>query len=366
MSVAPAIPADGSQEERARRALDQKTKPPGSLGVLEEVAVRLAGIQQTLAPVLSVKRLCVFAGSHGIAAEGVSAYPGSVTAQMVLNFLAGGAAINVLARHGNIGVHVIDVGVDGEWPAGLENNPHFFIRKVRAGTRNTLREPAMTSAECDQALEAGREQVRQAVGDGVQVLGLGEMGIGNTTAAAALYCGLLGFDPVATVGWGTGVSEAGLRRKVEVVEGILRRHAPGDALGGGAGRYWLESVGGYEMAAMTGCILEAHARRLPVVVDGFISTAAAAAAFDLEPASREVCFFSHRSEEAAHGAALKALRVEPLLDLKMRLGEGTGAALAMHVLEAAAKILCEMATFDSAGVSDAAESAATASPAACL
>jgi nicotinate-nucleotide--dimethylbenzimidazole phosphoribosyltransferase len=332
--------------------------------------MRLAGIQQNLNPVLSVKRVCVFAGSHGIAAEGVSAYPGSVTAQMVLNFLAGGAAINVLARHGNIGVHVIDVGVDGEWPAGLGDAAHFFVRKVRAGTRNALVEPAMSPSECERALEAGREQVRRAVADGVHVLGLGEMGIGNTTAAAALYCGVLGFEPELAVGRGTGVTDAGLRRKLEVVKGILRRHAPGGtpATGGaaatGSGRYWLESVGGYEMAAMTGCILEAHARRLPVVVDGFISTAAAAAAFDLEPASRGVCFFSHRSEEAAHGAALSALGAEPLLDLKMRLGEGTGAALAMHLMEAATKVLCEMATFESAAVSDAAEPAFELPPAA--
>ena len=266
---------------------------------------------------------------------------------MVLNFLSGGAAINVLARHGGIQSHVVDAGVGGDWPAELLRQPNFFSRSVRRGTRNFYREPAMTDAECEQAIEIGREQVRLAVEAGIDVLGIGEMGIGNTTAASALVVALLGFDAEKAVGRGTGISNAVLNRKVEVVEGAVKKH---DAQAiEPRGRYWLQAIGGYEIAAMTGTVLEAGRVRMPLVVDGFIATAAAAAAFDIDPACREVCFFSHRSDEQAHGNTLKALGVEPILDLKMRLGEGTGAALAMHLLEASAKILCEMATFDSAG-----------------
>ncbi|MDQ3622926.1 MAG: nicotinate-nucleotide--dimethylbenzimidazole phosphoribosyltransferase [Verrucomicrobiota bacterium] len=335
----------------ARQMIDRKTKPPGSLGMLEEVAVRLAEIQGCLPPVIRRKRICVFAGSHGVTGEGVSAYPAAVTGQMVLNFLSGGAAINVLARHGGMEVHVIDVGVDDEWPEKLLARPGFYHRKVRPGTRNFFRERAMTTEECERAIEAGREQVRLAATDGIDVIGIGEMGIGNTTAASALIVSLLGFDAEAAVGRGTGVSDAGLKRKTEVVAGAVKRHAA--AAGDPLGRYWLEAVGGYEIAAMAGAILEAAKARLPLVVDGFIATAAAVVAFALEPACREVCFFSHRSDERAHGDTLKALHAEPLLDLRMRLGEGTGAALAIPLLEAAAKILSEMATFESAEICDA-------------
>jgi nicotinate-nucleotide--dimethylbenzimidazole phosphoribosyltransferase len=342
------------QPDISARALDKinrKTKPFGSLGMLETVAVRLAELQQTLEPKLRRKRICVYAGSHGVTAEGVSAYPGKVTEQMVLNFLGGGAAINVLARHGSIQIHIVDAGVGGDWPAELLRQPNFFPRSVRPGTRNFYREPAMTDAECEQAMEIGREQVRLAVEAGIDVLGIGEMGIGNTTAASALVVALLGFDSEKAVGRGTGISDAVLNRKVDVVAGAVKKHSAQATEP--YGRYWLQTVGGYEIAAMTGTILEAATVRMPLVVDGFIATAAAAAAFDIDPACREACFFSHRSDEQAHGNTLKALRVEPILDLRMRLGEGTGAALAMHLLEASARILCEMATFDSAGISGA-------------
>ncbi len=329
--------------------MNRKTKPPGSLGVLEAVAVRLADLQQTLEPKLTHKRICVYAGTHGITSESVSAYPSEVTAQMVLNFLSGGAAINVLARHGGIDIHIVDAGVDADWPDILLNEPSFYFRSVRRGTSNFFREPAMDQIECEQALEIGREQVRYALDDGINLLGIGEMGIGNTTTASALLVALCGLRPEEAVGRGTGIGDVTLQHKIEVVAGAFERYSPFCCEP--AGLYWLRVVGGFEIAAMTGTLLEAAKARLPVVVDGFIATAAAAIAFNIDQSSREICFFSHRSGERAHGKALEALKVEPLLDLKMRLGEGTGAALAMPILEAAAKILCEMATFDSAGIS---------------
>jgi nicotinate-nucleotide--dimethylbenzimidazole phosphoribosyltransferase len=331
--------------------INRKTKPPGSLGVLETVAVRLAVLQQTLEPTLNKKRICVYAGSHGVTSEGVSAYPSEVTGQMVLNFVSGGAAINVLARHGGIDIHVIDAGVDADWPQSFATIPHFYFRSVRRGTSNFYREPAMNEGECRQALEIGREQVRKALDEGIDLLGIGEMGIGNTTAASALLVALCDLKPAEAVGRGTGIDDGSLQRKIEVVAGACERYSP--ACGEPVGLYWLQVVGGFEIAAMAGTLLEAAKARLPVVVDGFIATAAAAAAFSIDPSCREVCFFSHRSSEQAHGKALGALQVEPLLDLKMRLGEGTGAALAMPILDAAAKIFCEMATFESAGVSGA-------------
>jgi nicotinate-nucleotide--dimethylbenzimidazole phosphoribosyltransferase len=337
--------------QQVRNKMDRKTKPPGSLGRLEQLAIRLAEIQQDLNPKLARKRICVYAGSHGVTAEGVSAYPTVVTSQMVFNFISGGAAINVLTRHAGIEVHVIDAGVDAVWPDDLLKEPRFYNRKVRAGTRNFLQEPAMTRQECEAALEVGREQVRLAVADGIQIIGIGEMGIGNTSAASALIVALLNFTAEEAVGRGTGVNDEALVNKVRVISEAVRKH--GERAGKPRGEYWLRCVGGYEIAAMTGTILEAASQRLPVVIDGFISTAAAAVAFEMQPEAREVCFFSHRSDEQAHGKTLAALAAEPLFDLGMRLGEGTGAALAMPVLEASAKILCEMATFDSAGISEA-------------
>jgi nicotinate-nucleotide--dimethylbenzimidazole phosphoribosyltransferase len=343
--------ADTAIIEAARIKIARKTKPAGSLGVLESVAVRLAGLQGSLEPQLSRKRICVYAGTHGITAEGVSAYPSEVTGQMVLNFLQGGAAINVLARHAGIDLHIIDTGVDAVWPEEIAVKSNFFVRSIRRGTRNFLAEPAMLPEECGKAIAIGREQVKRAQSDGIDVLGIGEMGIGNTTAASCLLAVLCGFSPTEAVGRGTGVSDAALAHKVEVVGRAIGLHSA--AASGDLGIYWLQAVGGFEIAAMTGSILAAAEISLPLVVDGFIATAAAAAAFQINPRSRQVCFFSHRSDEQAHGKALRALGVEPLLDLKMRLGEGTGAALAMPILEAAAKVLCEMATFDTANVSGA-------------
>jgi nicotinate-nucleotide--dimethylbenzimidazole phosphoribosyltransferase len=338
---------------RALELMNRKTKPPGSLGMLEELAVRVAGLQRTVTPCLRRKRICVYAGSHGVCQEKVSAYPSEVTSQMVLNFLSGGAAINVLARHGQIDVHVIDTGVAAIWPERLTQNPKFFVRTIRQGTSNFVREPAMSPDECNRAVEIGREQTRIAVADQIDLIGIGEMGIGNTTAASVLLAALCGMRAEEVAGRGTGIRDEALRRKIEVIRVALNKY--GGSPSGPPGLYWLRNVGGFEIAAMAGTILEAARARLPVVVDGFIATAAAAAAFDIDSDSREVCFFSHRSEERGHGRALELLGVEPLLDLKMRLGEGTGAALAMPILEASAKILSEMATFESAGISGAIE-----------
>jgi nicotinate-nucleotide--dimethylbenzimidazole phosphoribosyltransferase len=342
---------DSRMVQAAQQKINRKTKPLGSLGVLEQLAVRLASLQRTLEPTLTRKRICVYAGTHGINAEGVSAYPSEVTGQMVLNFLRGGAAINVLARHAGIELHIIDAGVDATWPDEVANEPNFFLRPIRRGTRNFLNEPAMTPEECGQAIEIGNEQVRRALEQGVHLLGIGEMGIGNTTAASCLLAALCGISPAEAVGRGTGVNDTVLARKTQVVTEAIERYSA--VASGQLGLYWLQVVGGFEICAMTGTILAAAQASLPIVADGFIATAAAAAAFQMDPRSRDVCFFSHRSDEQAHGKALRALRVEPLLDLKMRLGEGTGAALAMPILEASIKLLCEMATFDTANISGA-------------
>jgi len=334
----------------AQQKIDGKTKPPGSLGKLENMAVRLATIKGTLEPKIDRQRLLVFAGSHGVTARGVSAFPSEVTRQMVLNFLGGGAAINVLTRHAGIELHVIDAGVDGDWSQEALACPQFFERKVRAGTRDFSSERAMTTEECERAMEAGREQVRLAQRDGIELIGIGEMGIGNTTSASALYAALFNLRSDKVAGRGTGITDENVLLKARVVQEALALHAPHETEP--RARYWLEAVGGYEIAAMAGVILEAAKLNLPVVVDGFIATSAAAIAFSLEPKCREIAFFSHCSNERAHGVMLETMGVDPLLEFDLRLGEGSGAALAMPLLAASAKILCEMATFASAGVSN--------------
>ncbi|ACF12578.1 nicotinate-nucleotide/dimethylbenzimidazole phosphoribosyltransferase [Chloroherpeton thalassium ATCC 35110] len=335
--------------KQAQHKLDRKTKPVGSLGKLETLAAQLAAIQGSLEPNIDKKRMLIFAASHGIAAEGVSAYPPEVTGQMVLNFLNGGAAINVLSRHGKMNLHVIDVGVDVDLSDSAKEASNFFSRRVTNGTKSFLREPAMTAEECEAALKAGYEQVQLAHEQQVRLLGIGEMGIGNTTAAAALFSALLNIHPEEIVGPGTGLNEAGVRHKALVIQKALDLHREKSGADPVA---WLQHVGGLEIAAMTGVILEAYRLQMPVVVDGFIATSAAMVALQIEPAAKQICFFGHRSNEKAHRLVLEKLDANPVLDLEMRLGEGTGAALAMHLLDAAAKIMCEMATFDTAGVSD--------------
>jgi nicotinate-nucleotide--dimethylbenzimidazole phosphoribosyltransferase len=320
----------------AQRAIDEKTKPVGSLGELETWAVRVACVQGTVTPRIGRARVLVFGGDHGVAAEGVSAYPAQVTTEMMRNFARGGAAINVLARANDLEVEVIDVGVDADLSA-LDGIVHG---KVRRGTRNFLREPAMTGDECAAAMTVGREAVRRAAAAGVHAVGLGEMGIGNSTAAAALLSALTGAPAEATVGRGTGVDDERLAHKREVVAAAV-----------GARPATLAALGGLEMAAIAGAALEAPAHRIVVVADGFISTVATLAAVRIDPSIRGNLFWAHRSAERGHAVALDALGAIPMLDLRCRLGEGTGAALAIPLLRAAAAVLTEMATFASANVS---------------
>jgi nicotinate-nucleotide--dimethylbenzimidazole phosphoribosyltransferase len=339
-------------QKLAQEKINHKTKPLGSLGVLEEIAVQLCVIQNTLTPSITKKRMLVFAASHGIADEGVSAYPKEVTGQMVLNFLRGGAAINVLTRHGGIELCVIDVGVDMDFGDNIDSHL-FFNRKVRYGTRNFLKEPAMTFPEFSKAIEAGREQVRLAKFAKVSLLGIGEMGIGNTTSASAIVSALLEWSAEETVGRGTGANDETVKRKIRVVEESITKHKIENA----DVAHWLSCVGGFEIVAMTGALLEAAEQGIPVVVDGFIATAAALAAIKINEKVRDICFWGHCSNEKAHKHILNYIGATPLLNLDMRLGEGTGAALAMHLIEAAAKIMSEMASFEQAKVSTASHKA---------
>ncbi|WP_114312299.1 nicotinate-nucleotide--dimethylbenzimidazole phosphoribosyltransferase [Thermus caldifontis] len=334
----------GYQEvlQAAKGRMERLTKPPRSLGYLEEVAVRLAAIQGRLRPELGPGAVVVAAADHGVVAEGVSAYPQEVTHQMVLNFLRGGAAINQLAQAADCQVYVLDVGVKGELP----DHPGLLKRKVRPGTGNLSKEPAMTLLEAEKALGAGREAAWWAVDRGATVLAAGDMGIGNTTAASALTAALLGLPPEAVVGPGTGVGEEGLRRKREAVARALSRLRPGmEPLQVAA------EVGGLELLAIAGIYLEGYERGLPLLLDGFPVSAGALLAFRLNPQIRGHFFAGHKSREPGHRYILEALGLRPLLDLDLALGEGTGAVLAMPLLRAAARIL-HMATFEEAGVSD--------------
>jgi nicotinate-nucleotide--dimethylbenzimidazole phosphoribosyltransferase len=324
-------------EEQIRKRLDSLTKPPGSLGRLEEIAVQYGLARGTAELRLDRKAMFVFCADHGIAAEGVSAYPREVTAQMVRNFVAGGAAINVLCRQYGIDAHIVDAGVDAE------PEPGVIDRRLARGTRNFLHEPAMTAEQALQAIKAGREMAAMDY----DLIGAGEMGIGNTTAAAAVVAALTGRDPVEVAGRGTGIDDAHWRHKVSVLRRALERHRP-DRNDPAA---VLAAVGGFEIGAIAGLILGAAEQRLAVVVDGFIATAGALIAARLHPSSLASMFFSHRSSEPGHAVALAALGARPILDLDMRLGEGTGAALAIGLIESAVRLYNEMATFDSAGVS---------------
>ncbi len=346
MSIDVSIPPpDESAMEAARARQDRLTKPAGSLGRLEELSIRLAGITGRLDPPLQHRVVFTLAADHGVAHEGVSAYPPEVTPQMVLNFLHGGAAINVLAKVARARVVIADLGVDADLPS----HPDLHALKVRRGTASITRGPAMSLAEARLAIDHGRQLVAGEVVRGLDVVMTGDMGIGNTTAAAAVISALTGLDPNAVVGRGTGVDDAGLERKRQAVRRALEVNAERIAQGPIEA---LAAVGGLEIAGLTGAILEAANRRIPVVIDGFISGAAALAAARIAPASVGYMIASHRSQELGHAAALEELGLEPLLDLELRLGEGTGAVLALFLLDAAVAILNQMATFDQAGVSE--------------
>lgn len=330
--------------EQIRAHIDGKTKPPGSLGRLEELGLQLCSVLGTLSPEIRQPVAFVCAADHGIAVEGVSAYPQTVTAQMVANIVSGGAAINALAGAAGMRVVVVDTGVAAD-VTDVRGPVELLHEKVGRGTRNAAQEPAMSEAEAQRCLALGGRLVARSAGEGANLIALGEMGIANSSTAALLCSNLLDLPLELCVGRGTGVDDEGLERKREVLKRAATLHGrvrePVAAIA---------AFGGYEIATMAGAMTEAARRGILVMIDGFIATAAYAIAEALEPAVREVAVFSHRSAEAGHDAALKALGARPLLDLELRLGEGTGAALALPLLRAAARFVTDMASFESAGV----------------
>jgi nicotinate-nucleotide--dimethylbenzimidazole phosphoribosyltransferase len=335
---------------RARAHLDVLTKPRGSLGVLEDIAAQMVSIRRDHFAEPLKKAVYVFAGDHGITAEGVSAYPSEVTRQMVLNFLAEGAAINVLAKLHRVQMNVVDVGVNASFD-GLDGLLHC---KVRRGTRNMLYEAAMTNDELARALEVGFRLAAEAKLKEQNIVAVGEMGIGNSTSASAITA-LVTRRPVAHVtGRGTGLDDGARARKQQIIEAVVRKHfSNADIDSAPDPLEVLRCVGGLEIAAMTGLILGAARNGIAVVADGFISTAAAAIAFAMEPRVRGYLFAGHQSEEPGHRVLLEYIGLKPILSLNMRLGEGTGAVLAMPIIESAMCLYNEMATFTSAGVSEA-------------
>ncbi len=338
-------PADADAMRRAEARHLTLTKPPGSLGRIEEVSIRLAGIFGTERPVIRGSAVIVAAGDHGVVAQGVTGYPQAVTAQMVRNFLAGGAAVSVMSRMLGLRQIVVDAGI-----ASDELPDHPDLRSVRAGrgTGDISRGPAMSREQAQSCLEAGVSLAAEAAGAGADLIATGDMGIGNTTAASAITAVMTGTAPEHSTGTGTGRTPEELRRKVAVVRRALERNAPdpADPLG------VLEKVGGFEIGVLAGVVLGAACRRRAVLLDGFISGAAALLAHGLCPPVGDYLIAAHRSAEPGHRAVLAHLRLDPLLDLEMRLGEGTGALLALPIVTAAAACLTEMATFAEAGVSD--------------
>ena len=327
----------------AQKRLDNLTKPLGSLGRLEEFARRLVAITENKTPILDKKVVFTFAGDHGITDEGVSAYPKEVTAQMVLNFTRGGAGINVLARHAGAEVVVVDIGVDYDF-GELEGLLHM---KAVKGTRNFTKGPAMTKEEALKCIETGIMLAEGYTKKGYKIFGTGDMGIGNTTPSSAIAAVLTGRSVAAVTGKGTGISDASLKQKVKTIEKGIKVNAPNPE----DGLDVLSKVGGAEIGGIAGLILGAAANRVPVVIDGLISTAGALIAYTIEPKVKDYLFAAHNSVEIGHRAMLDKMGLQPILDLTLRLGEGTGAALAMLMIEAGLKIYREMATFGEAGVS---------------
>jgi nicotinate-nucleotide--dimethylbenzimidazole phosphoribosyltransferase len=327
----------------AHRRLDTLTKPLGALGRLEPLAAKICAAQGTLTPSVDHPVAVVFAADHGVADRGVSAYPRAVTEQMVKNFLGGGAAINVLARLQGMELWIVDAGVDGE----CGPHPRLISAKVRRGTRDFVAEAAMSASECNEALERGRKVIHEVAPSGGNTVVLGEMGIGNTASAAMLMHGLSGLPLADCIGRGTGLDDAGLERKRSWLAAARRRRSPPEDP-----VELLAEFGGYEIAMLAGAMLGAAERRQLIIVDGFTVTVAAALAARIAPGLFDYCLFGHCSEEHAHRALLDHLRVRPLLDLDMRLGEGSGAAVALSVVRAALALFKEMATFEGAGVSE--------------
>lgn len=337
-------PLDDQAAAAARRRQDTLTKPAGSLGRLEELSIRIAGMTGRERPRLTKPAVIVMAADHGVARQGVSAFPPEVTPQMVLNFLRGGAAINVLARHVGAQVIVVDIGV----AADLPSHPELVSRKLAYGTADFSQEPAMSLELARQAIEVGIACANEAIDNGVDLLATGEMGIANTTAASAVVAAITERPAAEVTGRGTGIDDTALARKIAVIEQALALYRPNPR----DGLDVLAKVGGLEIGGLAGVILGAAARRVPVVIDGFISGAAALIAATLAPAATNYMIAGHRSVERGHVAVYSHLDLQPLLDLNMRLGEGTGAVLAMSICQAACKVLDEMATFAEAGVSE--------------
>jgi nicotinate-nucleotide--dimethylbenzimidazole phosphoribosyltransferase len=330
-----------SQEIQAK--IDLKTKPLGALGTLEKLAFQIASVQDNLSPQLINPHIIVFAGSHGIASEGVSAYPSEVTPQMVLNFIGGGAAINVFTRQHGINLLLVDAGVDYDFG----KNEKLIDAKVNFGTKSFAQEPAMTDAECRQCLEKGAELVRQVRETGCNVIGFGEMGIGNTSSASVIMSRLLNIPIAECVGKGTGLDDARLARKIAVLSDASAHHQSiGDAP-----ESVLATFGGFEIVMMCGAMREAARLGMLVLVDGFIASVSYLSALKMDPSIRRNAVFCHQSDERGHRLLLQSLEAEPLLKLDMRLGEGTGCALAYPLLQSAVAFLNEMASFESAGVS---------------
>ena len=335
-------PLDQAAIQAARARQDVLTKPHGSLGRLEEISMQLAGITGNSMPQVREKVVVIMAGDHGVVEEGVSAYPQEVTAQMVLNFLRGGAAISVLARQAGARIRTVDMGIAADIP--LE--PGLQVRKIGHGTRNLAMGPAMSREQALESVLTGADLIEDEIRAGADLIATGDMGIGNTTAAAAVAAALTGRSAEELAGRGTGIDDDGLGRKVSAIRRGLVVNRP-DARDG---LDVLSKVGGFEIGGLAGVILGAAAHRRPVVIDGYISTAAAMIAVSLTPAARDYLIAAHVSAERGHRTMLEWLHLEPLLNLNMRLGEGTGAALAMMLVEAACRVLAEMATFDEAGV----------------
>jgi len=337
-------PLDQSAMSSARDRQNMLTKPQGSLGRLESLSIQIAGITGQARPQIQHKVVTVMAGDHGVVAEGVSAFPQEVTPQMVLNFLYGGAAINVLSKHVGARVVIVDMGV----AVAMDAHPQLISRRVGSGTGNIAKGPAMTRTQAAESILSGVEIVEAEIAQGLDILATGDMGIGNTTPSAAIACVVTKKSASEIVGRGTGVNDEGLRRKILAVENALKVNQPDTK----DGLDILSKVGGFEIGGLAGAILGAAANRRPIVIDGFISTAAAIIAATIAPQVKDYLIAAHCSQELGHRLMMEWLGVTPLLDMNMRLGEGTGAALAMSLVEASCKILDEMATFGEAGVSE--------------
>ncbi|MBC7921686.1 MAG: nicotinate-nucleotide--dimethylbenzimidazole phosphoribosyltransferase [Ferruginibacter sp.] len=336
------LPPDSAIVATIQQIIDHKTKPPGALGDLEDLALKVATIQQTPSPVLRQPHLVIFAADHGIAGEGVSRYPPEVTRQMVLNFLAGGAAINVFCRQHGIVLRIVDAGVKGS----LADHPQLIDAKMADGTQNFAREPAMTVEQCERALERGSEVVDGIVRTGCNVVGFGEMGIGNTSAAAVLMHLFTGQPLAKCVGRGTGLDDQQWARKLSVLGQAVGRYAPSQTP-----LQTLATFGGFEIVQLCGAMLRAAENRMLILVDGFIASVALLVARQWSPAVVDYCVFCHQSAESGHRGLLDFMGAQPLLRLNLRLGEGTGCALAYPILQSAVLFLREMASFETAGVS---------------